>query len=106
MTVIPLKKQEQDLDQQEEFLTQEEEQAGAPPAEEVAAGEVDPRFRDQDSEHVVVMDDVDGFKHQIVNDQYVPIAKALWKQFKELADCNPFVILFVEVQETKPMIYG
>ena len=106
MTVLPLKKQEQDLEQQEEFLTPEEEQAGAPPAEEVAAGEVDPRFRDQDSEHVVVMDDVDGFKHQIVNDQYVPIAKALWKQFKELADCNPFVILFVEVQETKRMIYG
>lgn len=106
MTVLPLKKQEQDLDQQEEFLTPEEEQAGAPPAEEVAAGEVDPRFRDQDTEHVVVVDDVDGFKHQIANEKYVPIAKALWKKFKELSDCNPFVILFVEVEEAKRMIYG
>lgn len=106
MTVLPLKKQEQDLEQQEEFLTPEEEQAGAPPAEEVAAGEIDPRFRDQDTEHVVVVDDVNGFKHQIANEKYVPIAKALWKKFKELSDCNPFVILFVEVEETKRMIYG
>lgn len=69
----------------EEFLTPEEieEQDDAAPA----AGNIDPTFKDQHSEGARIFFD-GAFDYTVANGRYTPLARAMWKRFSELHDCN------------------
>lgn len=84
----------------EEFLTPEEieEQDDAAPA----AGNIDPTFKDQHSEGARIFFD-GAFDYTVANGRYTPLARAMWKRFSELHDCNPSTILFVIAEEGKAM---
>lgn len=87
-------------EEQEEFLEQQE--MGEDGKLKGDFSGVQKEFSDQHPEDVVVLPEFGG-KYKIVNNVYTPLAKALWKGFKELQGCNPSTILFVLIDEGKKM---
>lgn len=90
----------------EEYLEQEEHAEMVGEADKPVTTNVDPTYRNQDAEGLNKFDDVNSFKYQIVNKTWTPIARALWKQFRELHECNPSTILFVRIAEGKSKYRG
>ena len=64
-----------------------------------------PIFENQESENVLAVSEFGG-KFQIKNNVWTPIARKLWKLYKELQSCNPSTILFVSVDEGKKKFRG
>lgn len=89
----------------EEFLQPEEQKKMTGKVEEPEKSSVDPTYHDQDAENIL-HGSSDGYKFKIVNSTWTPYARALWKQFSELHDCNPANIIFVEVEKGKAKSRG
>lgn len=102
MTVL----QSERFQDSEEFLDSDEEKAMEGAAERPVFGNVDPVFKDQESENILAVSENSGFKYQIVNNVWTPIARKLWKQFEQLHECNPSTILFIKVSEGKSKYRG
>lgn len=89
-----------DVEEPEEFLQPEEQERMTGKDEEPGRTSVDPTYQDQDAENILHGSN-DDYKFKIVNSTWTPYARALWKKFNELHECNPANILFVEVEEGK-----
>lgn len=100
-------RQGQNESPEEEFLTREEfsGMAGAD-ADKPVSGNVDPSYKDQDAEDILAVAETCGFKNQVVNNVWTPVARKMWRQFKELHDCNPSTILFIKIEEGKSKYRG
>lgn len=90
----------------EEFLQPEEKAAMTGEDDTPGKSSVDPTYQDQDSENILNGNSSDGFKFKVVNSTWTPYARAMWKKFSELHDCNPANILFIEVEEGKAKSRG
>lgn len=88
---------------EEEMLSKEEKQQMDPEPERPVFGQ--PIFENQESENVLAVSEFGG-KFQIKNNVWTPIARKLWKLYKELQSCNPSTILFVSVDEGKKKFRG
>jgi hypothetical protein len=88
---------------EEEMLSKEEKQQMDPKPERPVFGQ--PIFENQESENVLAVSEFGG-KFQIKNNVWTPIARKLWKLYKELQSCNPSTILFVSVDEGKKKFRG
>lgn len=95
------------IPEQEEFLTPEEQQqslaSGDEPGKRPEFGK--PWYINQCSENVSVVNEFGG-KFRVVNNIWTPIARALWKAYDELKQCNPSTILFVSIDEGKKKYRG
>lgn len=94
-----------DGEEPEEFLQPEEKTAMSGEDKDLGKTNVDPTYHDQDAENIL-HGSSDGYKFKIVNSAWAPYARALWKKFSELHDCNPANILFIEVEEGKAKSRG
>lgn len=94
------------VEEPEEFLKPEEQAEMTGEDEAPGKSSVDPTYQDQDSENILNGNSSDGFKFKIVNSTWTPYARAMWKKFSELHDCNPANILFIEVEEGKAKSRG
>lgn len=106
MTVTSIDELRDAAEEPEEFLQPEEQAAMSGKDEAPGKSSVDPTYQDQDSENILNGNSSDGFKFKIVNSIWTPYARALWKKFSELHDCNPANILFIEVEEGKAKSRG
>ncbi len=88
---------------EEEMLSKEEKQQMDPEPERPVFGQ--PIFENQESENVLAVSEFGG-KFQIKNNVWTPIARKLWKLYKELQSCNPSTILFVSIDEGKKKFRG
>lgn len=105
MSVIQYK-DTKNTSEQEEFLTHEECAEMAGEEEKPVFGNVDPVYKDQSAEDILAVNETSGFKYQLVNNVWTPVARKLWKQFKELHECNPSTILFVKIEDGKSKYRG
>lgn len=103
MTVLQHEKFNRESD---EFLQAEEHAEMVGEEEVLVAGNLDTSYRNQNSEELNQFEDSDVFKYQIVNRIWTPFARSLWKQFKELRECNPSTILFLSVPDGKKKYRG
>lgn len=88
---------------EEEMLSKEEKQQMDPNPERPVFGQ--PFYENQESENVLAVAEFGG-KFQIKNNVWTPIARKLWKLYKELQSCNPSTILFVSIDEGKKKFRG
>lgn len=88
---------------EEEMLSKEEKQQMDPNPERPVFGQ--PFYENQESENVLAVAEFGG-KFQIKNNIWTPIARKMWKLYKELQSCNPSTILFVSIDEGKKKFRG
>lgn len=104
MSVIQMDKSRMTQEhEQEEFLTKEELKSAQGKAERRPAFQ--PWYADQESENVLAVKEF-GAKFKIVNNVWTPIARNLWKLYKEIQSCNPSTILFIEIEDGKKQYRG
>lgn len=89
--------------EQEEFLTKEEQKQAQGKAERRPVFQ--PRYENQESENVLATN-VAGGRYKIVNNVWTPIARKMWDLYKEIQECNPSSILFIEIEEGKKKFRG
>ena len=106
VTDISALRKEAAAEEPEEFLQPEEKAAMTEEDDTPGKSSVDPTYQDQDSENILNGNSSDGFKFKVVNSTWTPYARAMWKKFSELHDCNPANILFIEVEEGKAKSRG
>ncbi len=88
---------------EEEMFTPEEKEQMDPKPERPVFGQ--PFYENQESENVLAVAEFGG-KFQIKNNIWTPIARKMWKLYKELQSCNPSTILFVSIDEGKKKFRG
>lgn len=88
---------------EEEMFTPEEQEQMDPKPERPVFGQ--PFYENQESENVLAVSEFGG-KFQIKNNIWTPIARKMWKLYKELQSCNPSTILFVSIDEGKKKFRG
>lgn len=88
---------------EEMMFTPEEQEQMDPNPERPVFGQ--PFYENQESENVLAVSEFGG-KFQIKNNFWTPIARKMWKLYKELQSCNPSTILFVSIDEGKKKFRG
>ena len=88
---------------EEMMFTPEEQEQMDPKPERPVFGQ--PFYENQESENVLAVSEF-GVKFQIKNNIWTPIARKMWKLYKELQSCNPSTILFVSIDEGKKKFRG
>lgn len=91
--------------EQEEFLTAEEQKQIQGEPEKEPRQALQPWYENQESENVLAIKEFGG-KFKIVNNIWTPVARKMWKLYKEIQECNPSSILFVEIEEGKKQYRG
>ena len=89
---------------QEEFLTDEEQDAMGGEPEEEGHKRVK-AYVDQSTDDIVVAE-LSDTKFPVVNKNWAKTAKALFDIYRNDLSCNPATILFLEIKESKAKFKG
>ena len=89
---------------QEEFLTDEEQEAMDGELEEEGHKRVK-AYVDQNTNDIVVAE-LSQVKFAVTNKTWAQLAKAIYEKYRQYLTCNPATILFVEIKDSKAKFKG
>lgn len=92
------------VEPQEEFLTDEEQDAMSGEPEEEGHKRVK-AYVDQSTDDIVVAE-LSQVKFAVTNKTWAQLAKAIYEKYRQYLTCNPATILFVEIKDSKAKFKG